>query len=272
MKLAGAGALGTLGLARARARALARAGARHRALRATPWRRGRRLVDEDGEPLAARDIEEETFYTAYPEGADREQIGAPLVSSGCRWQIREPPGWAPGGIVAYSKICTHAGCAIALYRKPTFAPTRAAAGARLPVPLLDVRPGRRRQGALRPGGPRRCRSCRSRSTGDGQPARGGQLQRPGRPVLVGRADAEGALVIRGLVRFVDQRTRQRAVPAARRCATCFPDHWSFLLGEVALYCFIAARRDRRLPDVLLRRLERADAPTTARTRRSTARR
>jgi ubiquinol-cytochrome c reductase iron-sulfur subunit len=24
------------------------------------------------------------------------------------------------GVVAYSKICTHAGCAIALYRKPTF--------------------------------------------------------------------------------------------------------------------------------------------------------
>jgi ubiquinol-cytochrome c reductase iron-sulfur subunit len=29
-------------------------------------------------------------------------------------------GWAPGGIVAYSKICTHAACAVALYRKPTF--------------------------------------------------------------------------------------------------------------------------------------------------------
>ncbi len=27
--------------------------------------------------------------------------------------------WAPHGILAYSKICTHAGCAVALYRKPT---------------------------------------------------------------------------------------------------------------------------------------------------------
>jgi ubiquinol-cytochrome c reductase iron-sulfur subunit len=33
-------------------------------------------------------------------------------------------GWAPDGIVAYSKICTHAGCAIALYRKPTFPATQ----------------------------------------------------------------------------------------------------------------------------------------------------
>jgi ubiquinol-cytochrome c reductase iron-sulfur subunit len=30
--------------------------------------------------------------------------------------------WAPDGITAYSKICTHAGCAIALFRKPQFRP------------------------------------------------------------------------------------------------------------------------------------------------------
>ncbi len=32
--------------------------------------------------------------------------------------------------------------------------------------------------------------------------------------------------------------RRRAAAATRRCATLFPDHWSFLLGEVALYAFI----------------------------------
>jgi predicted choloylglycine hydrolase/nitrite reductase/ring-hydroxylating ferredoxin subunit len=31
--------------------------------------------------------------------------------------------WAPSGILAYSKICPHAGCAISLYRYPTYAPT-----------------------------------------------------------------------------------------------------------------------------------------------------
>jgi ubiquinol-cytochrome c reductase iron-sulfur subunit len=94
----------------------------------TPWRRGRLLVDENGRPFLADDVEEETFYTAFPRGADREQMGAPVVV------VRLPPGqfhlppdrrgWAPRGIVAYSKICTHAGCAIALYRKPTFPPTQ----------------------------------------------------------------------------------------------------------------------------------------------------
>ncbi len=93
----------------------------------TPWRRGRRLVDESGKPFRATDVFEETFYTAFPEGADREQLGAPLVvvrlSPG---QLDLPDGrggWAPGGILAYSKICTHAGCAVALYRKPLFPPT-----------------------------------------------------------------------------------------------------------------------------------------------------
>jgi len=45
----------------------------------TPWRRGVRLVDKAGRGFRADEIEEDTFYTAYPEHADREQMGAPLV-------------------------------------------------------------------------------------------------------------------------------------------------------------------------------------------------
>ena len=90
----------------------------------TPWRRGVRLVDEAGKPLRADDIEEGTFYTAYPEHADREQMGAPVVVVRLAPAALRLPsarhGWAPKGILAYSKVCTHAGCAIALYRKPTF--------------------------------------------------------------------------------------------------------------------------------------------------------
>jgi ubiquinol-cytochrome c reductase iron-sulfur subunit len=109
--LAGLGALGTLGLAALTPAASLGPLLDTGELYKTPWRRGRRLVGEDGKPLAAHDIESETFYTAYPEGADRELIGSPVVV--VRLESRE--------IVAYSKICTHAGCAIALYRKPTFA-------------------------------------------------------------------------------------------------------------------------------------------------------
>jgi ubiquinol-cytochrome c reductase iron-sulfur subunit len=90
----------------------------------SPWRRGRRLVDDGGRPYRADDIEEGTFYTAYPQGADREDLAAPLVVVRLAPAALKLPsdrrGWAPQGILAYSKICTHAGCAIALYRKPLF--------------------------------------------------------------------------------------------------------------------------------------------------------
>jgi ubiquinol-cytochrome c reductase iron-sulfur subunit len=93
-------------------------------LERTPWRRGRLLVDEAGRPLRADAIEEGSFTTAFPEGASEETIGAPVVVARVSpAALRLPPGregWAPRGIVAYSKICTHAGCAVALYRKPTF--------------------------------------------------------------------------------------------------------------------------------------------------------
>jgi ubiquinol-cytochrome c reductase iron-sulfur subunit len=99
----------------------------HRLLE-TPWRRGRRLVREDNVPVKAADIEQGTFYTAFAEGASHDLIGSPLVVVRVDPRDLKLPrgrrGWAPRGIVAYSKVCTHAGCAIALYRKPKFPPTQ----------------------------------------------------------------------------------------------------------------------------------------------------
>jgi ubiquinol-cytochrome c reductase cytochrome b subunit len=56
--------------------------------------------------------------------------------------------------------------------------------------------------------------------------------------VVGRADERRAIqVIRSVVRFVDQRSG--TAPLIRRALRyLFPDHWSFLLGEVALYSFV----------------------------------
>jgi ubiquinol-cytochrome c reductase iron-sulfur subunit len=96
-------------------------------LNESPWRRGRGLVDEHGRPLLADDIGSGAFYTAFPEGADRKAIASPLILVRLDpARLRLPPereNWAPEGIVAYSKICTHAGCAIALYRNPLFEPS-----------------------------------------------------------------------------------------------------------------------------------------------------
>jgi ubiquinol-cytochrome c reductase iron-sulfur subunit len=94
------------------------------ALRRDGWRRGMRIVDSKGRPLSADHIEPDSFYTAFPEGASRDELWAPLVIVRVQEERldlprgRDPKLWAPEGIVAYSKICTHAGCAIALYRAP----------------------------------------------------------------------------------------------------------------------------------------------------------
>ena len=98
-------------------------------LRRTPWRRGVRLVDSAGRPLVAAELDPKSFYTAFPEGASRDEIGSPLVVvrlDPARLELpRGRESWAPDGIVAYSKICTHAGCAISLYRTPLYEPTSA---------------------------------------------------------------------------------------------------------------------------------------------------
>jgi quinol---cytochrome c reductase iron-sulfur subunit len=93
----------------------------------SPWRRGRRLVDEQGRRLTVADVAVGSFITAFPQGADPRALASPVVL------VRDDPAklklpagrrdWAPEGILAYSKICTHAGCAVALYRKPTYEPT-----------------------------------------------------------------------------------------------------------------------------------------------------
>jgi len=55
--------------------------------------------------------------------------------------------------------------------------------------------------------------------------------------VVGHAHLETGAVIRRAVRYLD--TRTATTPIVRKTLRyLFPDHWSFLLGEVALYAFI----------------------------------
>jgi ubiquinol-cytochrome c reductase iron-sulfur subunit len=95
----------------------------------TPWRRGRRLVDENGKPYKAADIEKNDFYLAFPEGLndeEKEQMAASLVVIRLDPDQLDLPehlkGYDAHGVLAYSRICTHAGCAITLYRAPLFQP------------------------------------------------------------------------------------------------------------------------------------------------------
>ena len=92
----------------------------------TPWRRGRYLVDERGERLTPDDLALGSFTTAFPEAADKEELGSPVIVVRMRPEELQLPaarrGWAQDGVVAYSKVCTHAGCAVAMFRYPLYDP------------------------------------------------------------------------------------------------------------------------------------------------------
>jgi ubiquinol-cytochrome c reductase iron-sulfur subunit len=127
-----AGAVGTVGAAFALP-ALSLGPNASSELTKSPWRRGRRLVDEHDQPLRADEIAVGSFRTAFPEGADKEQLASSVMVVRIPEKELELPSdrrtWAPMGILAFSKICTHAGCAVALFRYPTFP-------ARSPKPAL----------------------------------------------------------------------------------------------------------------------------------------
>jgi len=128
--LTGDGGVAGAALVTAAATPLASLGPRLASVHKTPWQRGVRLVDDQGQPYPADQIQIGSFYTALPEGADPDSLGAPLLVVRLpASEIHLAParvGWAPAGILVYSKICPHAGCAISLYRYPTYAPTSTA--------------------------------------------------------------------------------------------------------------------------------------------------
>jgi ubiquinol-cytochrome c reductase iron-sulfur subunit len=93
----------------------------------TPWRRGRRVVTDEGQPILASDVDEGLFLNGFPDGANQKDLGSPIIIVRVpESDLRLPPArraGAPGGIVAFSKICPHAGCAVSMYRHPRFRPT-----------------------------------------------------------------------------------------------------------------------------------------------------
>ena len=94
----------------------------------TPWSAGKKVVDETGRPITLDTLSPGEFITGFPAGAGKEDIGSPLMLVRLEPDELELPGdrahSAPHGYVAYSKICTHAGCAVSLFRYPTFDETQ----------------------------------------------------------------------------------------------------------------------------------------------------
>ncbi len=82
------------------------------------------LVDDNGKLLSADQFEVGSWTTAFPQNADKSALGSAIVVVQIlESEVLKNPQWAPRGIMAYSKVCTHAGCAISLFRYPTYEPT-----------------------------------------------------------------------------------------------------------------------------------------------------
>jgi ubiquinol-cytochrome c reductase iron-sulfur subunit len=85
----------------------------------TAWRRGLRLVDAGARPIRPDDLVLDSVRTVFPQGfvgrADSQTLLIKVKPS----DLALPDGrdaWAPEGCIAYSKVCTHAGCPVGLYR------------------------------------------------------------------------------------------------------------------------------------------------------------
>ena len=90
-----------------------------RALFQTGWRKGSRVIGEDGRPLRPGDLSIDAVQTVFPEGAPGRADSQTLLIRLRSADLQLPAGrqaWAPNGVVGYSKICTHAGCPVGLYR------------------------------------------------------------------------------------------------------------------------------------------------------------
>jgi ubiquinol-cytochrome c reductase iron-sulfur subunit len=88
-------------------------------LDSSPWSPGKRLVNADGIAVRASDVPGGGLVTVFPEGAVNSENGqAVLMRVVDPGLIRPLPGretWSPAGLIAYSKVCTHAGCPVGLY-------------------------------------------------------------------------------------------------------------------------------------------------------------
>lgn len=90
------------------------------ALRQTRWQSGARLVTTAGNRVRPTDIPPGGVVTVWPEHAvEHERSAVIVVRLGPRGPLAPTNrDWVvDGSVVAYSKICTHAGCPVGLFRE-----------------------------------------------------------------------------------------------------------------------------------------------------------
>jgi ubiquinol-cytochrome c reductase iron-sulfur subunit len=85
----------------------------------TGWRDGVHVVDERGRRVTVDALSFGGVLTVFPEGRDPAANDQVVLLRVPVEDLVLPPGreqWTPEGYVAFSKVCTHAGCPVGLYQ------------------------------------------------------------------------------------------------------------------------------------------------------------
>jgi ubiquinol-cytochrome c reductase iron-sulfur subunit len=100
----------------------------------TNWRAGVRLVDINGRPIHRDTLEVGGIVTVFPEGPkgnramyasdqQAQAVNQTILIRPVKYPFVTKPGretWTPDEYVAYSKVCTHAGCPVGLYQEQLY--------------------------------------------------------------------------------------------------------------------------------------------------------
>ena len=93
-----------------------------KALYTTPWKKGAQLVDANGGVVTVNTLEVGGMVTVFPSYDVGGAISQTVLIRVANTDITTRPGretWGPQGYLAFSKICTHAGCPVGLYQELT---------------------------------------------------------------------------------------------------------------------------------------------------------
>jgi ubiquinol-cytochrome c reductase iron-sulfur subunit len=87
----------------------------------SPFGAGTRLIDENGQPVSPDRLKQNGVLTVFPEGElDDEYAQTMLIRYDPSQGFTPRSGredWTVDNLVAYSKVCTHAGCPVGLYEQ-----------------------------------------------------------------------------------------------------------------------------------------------------------
>ncbi len=95
---------------------------KERDLATTGWKRGVRLIRQNGTPIHRNDVQIggiETVFPDVPRGTKLADSSALLIRMRPDELIVKPgqEDWSPDGYIVYSAICTHLGCPVKLYEQ-----------------------------------------------------------------------------------------------------------------------------------------------------------